>query len=440
MSRVSYAMSPRGGGGDDRRPCARRSTGCSRRWPIGPASSATRSSSSRSSATRSCTTSSSASTRRRSARRRSRSRPTRAVELTRGRARICAHPGARVYVLPCIAGHVGADAAGVILAETPYLADEVDARRRRRHERRDRPRQARPAARRLVADRPGLRGRPDLGGQRAAPGAIERVRIDRDDARAALPGHRRRAWSDEAGFGALATAGPASPASAARGSSRSSPSCSSPASSPPTASSTARWPRGRRGSCPTAGRSPTSSTTAGRRAGRASSITQNDVRAIQLAKAALYAGARLLMDHLGVETVDEVKLAGAFGSQIDPLHALVLGLVPDCALDACPGGRQRRRHRRAHRAALAARPGARSSASCGRSRRSRPRSSRASRSTSSTRWPSRTGPRRPRTCERVSTLPRPADAGRRRGGRGEPRRPPERAPPTRRGRPRGEDR
>ena len=62
-------------------------------------------------------------------------------------------------------------------------------------------------------------------------------------------------------------------------------------------------------------------------------ITQNDVRAIQLAKAALYAGARLLMDHLGVESVDRVQLAGAFGSQIDPLHALILGLVPDAPLD-----------------------------------------------------------------------------------------------------------
>ena len=62
-------------------------------------------------------------------------------------------------------------------------------------------------------------------------------------------------------------------------------------------------------------------------------VTQNDVRAIQLAKAALYAGVRLLMDHLEIETVDEVRLAGAFGSQIDPLHAMVLGLVPDCDLD-----------------------------------------------------------------------------------------------------------
>ena len=59
-------------------------------------------------------------------------------------------------------------------------------------------------------------------------------------------------------------------------------------------------------------------------------ITQNDVRAIQLAKAALYAGARLLMDHAGVDAVDEVRLAGAFGSQIDGIQAMVLGLVPDC--------------------------------------------------------------------------------------------------------------
>jgi uncharacterized 2Fe-2S/4Fe-4S cluster protein (DUF4445 family) len=61
-------------------------------------------------------------------------------------------------------------------------------------------------------------------------------------------------------------------------------------------------------------------------------ITQNDVRAIQLAKAALYAGARLLMDHAGVETVDEIRLAGAFGSQIELTHAMVLGLIPDCDL------------------------------------------------------------------------------------------------------------
>lgn len=61
-------------------------------------------------------------------------------------------------------------------------------------------------------------------------------------------------------------------------------------------------------------------------------ITQNDVRAIQLAKAALYAGVRLLMDKLGIEAVDRIRLAGAFGSFIDPKYAMVLGLIPDCDL------------------------------------------------------------------------------------------------------------
>jgi uncharacterized 2Fe-2S/4Fe-4S cluster protein (DUF4445 family) len=61
-------------------------------------------------------------------------------------------------------------------------------------------------------------------------------------------------------------------------------------------------------------------------------ILQTDVRAIQLAKAALYAGARLLMDHLGIDRVERITLAGAFGSQIDVKYAMVLGLIPDCDL------------------------------------------------------------------------------------------------------------
>jgi uncharacterized 2Fe-2S/4Fe-4S cluster protein (DUF4445 family) len=61
-------------------------------------------------------------------------------------------------------------------------------------------------------------------------------------------------------------------------------------------------------------------------------ITQNDVRAIQLAKAALFAGVRLLMDRLGVERVDRIRLAGAFGSHIDVKYAMVLGMIPDCDL------------------------------------------------------------------------------------------------------------
>ena len=62
-------------------------------------------------------------------------------------------------------------------------------------------------------------------------------------------------------------------------------------------------------------------------------VTQGDIRAIQLAKSALYAGARLLMDEMGVERVDRVVLAGAFGAHISTKHAMVLGMIPDVHLD-----------------------------------------------------------------------------------------------------------
>ena len=61
-------------------------------------------------------------------------------------------------------------------------------------------------------------------------------------------------------------------------------------------------------------------------------ITQKDVRNVQLAKAALYAGAKLMMKRLGIETLDKIILAGAFGSYIDPEKAMVLGMFPDCDL------------------------------------------------------------------------------------------------------------
>ena len=62
-------------------------------------------------------------------------------------------------------------------------------------------------------------------------------------------------------------------------------------------------------------------------------VCQNDVRAIQLAKGAMYAGAKIMMAALGVEKVDKVILAGAFGSYIDKVSAALLGLFPDCDLE-----------------------------------------------------------------------------------------------------------
>jgi uncharacterized 2Fe-2S/4Fe-4S cluster protein (DUF4445 family) len=63
-------------------------------------------------------------------------------------------------------------------------------------------------------------------------------------------------------------------------------------------------------------------------------VTQNDVRAIQLAKAALRAGIELLLTHLGIDAVDDIRLAGAFGAHIDPAYAMALGMIPDCDLES----------------------------------------------------------------------------------------------------------
>jgi uncharacterized 2Fe-2S/4Fe-4S cluster protein (DUF4445 family) len=62
-------------------------------------------------------------------------------------------------------------------------------------------------------------------------------------------------------------------------------------------------------------------------------VTQGDVRALQLAKGALFAGAKLMMQKMGIEKLDKVVLAGAFGSYIDKEAAMTLGMFPDCSLD-----------------------------------------------------------------------------------------------------------
>ena len=62
-------------------------------------------------------------------------------------------------------------------------------------------------------------------------------------------------------------------------------------------------------------------------------VSNSDIRAIQLAKAALYAGAKLLLDKIGTDKIEKIILAGAFGTHISPKHAMVLGMIPDCSLD-----------------------------------------------------------------------------------------------------------
>ncbi len=67
--------------------------------------------------------------------------------------------------------------------------------------------------------------------------------------------------------------------------------------------------------------------------GRDIPITLDDVRQIQLAKAALYTASHILLRELGVTTPDKIILAGAFGSHIDKTRAMILGMIPNCPLD-----------------------------------------------------------------------------------------------------------
>jgi uncharacterized 2Fe-2S/4Fe-4S cluster protein (DUF4445 family) len=235
--------------------------------------------------------------------------------------------GARLYMLPCIAGHVGADAAGATLAEGPYRQDrmmllvDVGTNAEIVLGNKDR----------VVAASsptgPAFEGAEISSGQRAAPGAIERVRIDPETLEPKFRVIGVEKWSDEEGFAEEAAA------------------------------------VGVTGICGSAiievvaemylsGIISEDGVVDGGMAAKSPrilqngrtfsyllhdgdqriTVTQNDVRAIQLAKAALYAGIKLLMEKLEIEHVDTIRFAGAFGSFIDPKYAMVLGLIPDCDL------------------------------------------------------------------------------------------------------------
>lgn len=237
------------------------------------------------------------------------------------------HPDGRVYVLPCIAGHVGADTAAVLLSEGPHLSDEVSliidvgtnaeivlGNRQRL----------------LAASSPtgpAFEGAQISAGQRASPGAIERVRIDPQSLEPRFKVIGCDLWSDDPGF-ADAVAGTG--VTGICGSGIIEVIAGMYLTGLVTSdglidgSMAAKTPRvvvdGRTFAYVLHDGTPRLS------------VTQTDVRAIQLAKAALFAGARLLMDRLAVDSVDRIVLAGAFGSQIDVKFAMVLGMIPDCDL------------------------------------------------------------------------------------------------------------
>lgn len=234
------------------------------------------------------------------------------------------HKNARVYVLPCIAGHVGADTAAAILSESPQKGDPisllVDVGTNAEIVLGNQ-------SRLLAASSPtgpAFEGAQISSGQRAAPGAIERVRIDSETLEARFKVIGSDLWSDDPAFEeAISHVGITGI-------------CGSGIIEAVAEMFLA-------GILTADGRildHPSERVVADDRTfqyllsdgDRNIYVTQNDVRAIQLAKAALYAGIRLLMDHLETDHVDQIRLAGAFGSHIDTKYAMVLGLIPDCDL------------------------------------------------------------------------------------------------------------
>ena len=238
----------------------------------------------------------------------------------------------RVYILPCIAGHVGADCAAVALSEEPGKSEDlaliIDVGTN---------------AEILLGDKtsvlacssptgPAFEGAQISSGQRAAPGAIEAIRIDPDTKEPRFRVIGSDLWSDEDGFDeATATTGITGICGSGiieavaelrmAGLMDDSGLIGSAAQT-----GTARMvPEGR-----THAYLIHDATATG---GPRITVTQGDIRAIQLAKSALYAGARLLMDERGVDRVDRVVLAGAFGAHISAKHAMVLGMIPDAPLD-----------------------------------------------------------------------------------------------------------
>jgi uncharacterized 2Fe-2S/4Fe-4S cluster protein (DUF4445 family) len=230
-----------------------------------------------------------------------------------------------VHVLPIEAGFVGADNVGVLIAETPYLQDSVEliidigtngelvlGNRQK-------------LISSSCATGPAFEGAEIRYGMRAAPGAIEKIVIDPQTRDVRFKVIDREEWNTElaevgakgiCGSGIIDVVPQLFLAGIIDRTGRFSKELDTPRFREVNGEPefVIAWAR------------ETS-------IGQDIVVCQNDVRAIQLAKGAMYAGAKIMMGALGVEKIDKVILAGAFGSYIDKVSAALLGLFPDCELD-----------------------------------------------------------------------------------------------------------
>ncbi len=239
------------------------------------------------------------------------------------------NPAARIFMLPNEAGFVGGDNVGVILAEEPHRQDQVhliiDVGTNGELVVGNKDRLISSSC----ATGPALEGAQIEFGMRAAPGAIERVKIDPETHAVDYKVIGRDAWSSYSKPGEMKTKGICGSGildTMAQLFLAGIIDASGAFSKHQISDRYQIDPETDIRSFVLAWADETSIR-------KDIVVTQKDVRQIQLAKASIYTGCKLMMKKLGVDTVDTVKIAGAFGSHIDCGLALVIGMFPDCDIE-----------------------------------------------------------------------------------------------------------
>ncbi len=234
-------------------------------------------------------------------------------------------PGAYVHVLPIEAGFVGADNIGVLIAEEPYNQDDlaliIDIGTNGELVLGNRDRLVSSSC----ATGPAFEGAHIKHGMRAAPGAIEKIEIDPDSREVRFKVIGKTDWNTDlevveakgiCGSGIIDAIAQMFKAGIIQYNGRFDTNLETP-----------------RLRITDDGPEFVIARTDETSIGQDIVVCQQDVRAVQLAKGAMYAGAKIMMSHLGIENLDKVILAGAFGSYIDKESAATIGLFPDCALE-----------------------------------------------------------------------------------------------------------
>jgi len=239
------------------------------------------------------------------------------------------NPGSYVYVLPNEAGFVGADNVGVLIVEEPYKSDEmqliIDIGTNGELVLGNRDKLISSSC----ATGPALEGAQIQFGMRAAPGAIERIKIDPETHEVDYKVIGREAWrsySEPKDMQAKGICGSGILDVLAELYRTGIITKSGAFNKQQKSKRFRRNPENNQPEFVLARAEETS-------IGRDITITQKDVRQIQLAKGALYAGCKLMMRRMGLEKVDRVKIAGAFGTHVDREKALIMGLFPDCEIE-----------------------------------------------------------------------------------------------------------